>query len=519
MLMIYSKGYNMRRIVILLVTILVFSGCENFLDLTPKSEVLGDKLFQSEEGFEDALYGVYTALAQKELYGEKLSYYLPDMLAQYYVYENVGGYMELLLTFQYMNSNFTKRSMFDDIWKLMYENISHVNSVLTNLEGRENSLRYYNFYKGEALALRAFMHFQLLNAFAPAYREETVDYPAIPYCESYEPLVYPFRTVGAIYRKVIDELKEAEGLLQDEGSYLNLERVDRGDVSAFMTQRQFHMNLYAVQGLLARVYMMKNDLDSAVIYAEKVIESEKFEFANKTNMGYEYASCVSRSETIWAVYPQKNWTEAMKEHFDDEQDEPKPNVLLPLNGFYLYPGYYPEGMVPVDYGFRKLYEVPSTGGEMDYRINWFRQREGVSGKHARFYKIFRNAGTVRGTRGIHMMRISEMYLIMAEGLLKQGKLTEAQRYLDSYTQARGFVYRNVTLDMTLINKEYRKEFWGEGLTWFNMKRQNMSINSCLYYGMTYEGSDEVYVWPIPDDEFEYREGGREGVFPPVETEK
>ena len=37
--------------------------------------------------------------------------------------------------------------------------------------------------------------------------------------------------------------------------------------------------------------------------------------------------------------------------------------------------------------------------------------------------------------------------------------------------------------------------------------------------MTYEGSDEVYVWPIPDDEFEYREGGREGVFPPVETEK
>ena len=79
----------MRRIVILLVTILVFSGCENFLDLTPKSEVLGDKLFQSEEGFEDALYGVYTALAQKELYGEKLSYYLPDMLAQYYVYENV----------------------------------------------------------------------------------------------------------------------------------------------------------------------------------------------------------------------------------------------------------------------------------------------------------------------------------------------------------------------------------------------------------------------------------------------
>lgn len=39
----------MRRIVILLVTDLVFSGCENFLDLTPKSEVLGDKLFQPKK--------------------------------------------------------------------------------------------------------------------------------------------------------------------------------------------------------------------------------------------------------------------------------------------------------------------------------------------------------------------------------------------------------------------------------------------------------------------------------------
>ena len=36
------------------------------------------------------------------------------------------------------------------------------------------------------------------------------------------------------------------------------------------------MNLYAVQALLARVYWMKQDMDSAAIYAKKVIDSQKF---------------------------------------------------------------------------------------------------------------------------------------------------------------------------------------------------------------------------------------------------
>lgn len=36
----------------------------------------------------------------------------------------------------------------------------------------------------------------------------------------------------------------------------------------------------------------------------------------------------------------------------------------------------------------------------------------------------------------------------------------------------------------------------------------------MNYGMTFPGSDEVYVWPIPEDEFEFREGGKEGVYNP-----
>ena len=78
----------------------------------------------------------------------------------------------------------------------------------------------------------------------------------------------------------------------------------------------------------------------------------------------------------------------------------------------------------------------------------------------------------------------------------------------------------VTFNMDLINKEYRKEFYGEGREWFNRKRQGLPIYSAYYSLSTpYAATDERYVWLIPEDEFEYRNGGKEGVYPPVEDEK
>ena len=111
---------------------------------------------------------------------------------------------------------------------------------------------------------------------------------------------------------------------------------------------------------------------------------------------------------------------------------------------------------------------------------------------------------------------------MAEGLLKKGQMKEAREYFDTYTNARGFVlYENeATFDMDLINKEYRKEFFGEGREWFNRKRQSLPIYPA-YYSLEepYPASDEKYVWPIPEDEFEYRNGGKEGVYAPKTDEQ
>ena len=137
----------MRKYIGFLIVVFSFSACENFLDVKPEGEFLGDILFETSEGCEDALYGVYANLGSTSLYGKTLSYYLPDILASYYIAEGTSNTSYM---YQWSHYNYTgedsDRSVFDEVWTRMYENISYVNSVLFNLEGKENSFRYYNFF-------------------------------------------------------------------------------------------------------------------------------------------------------------------------------------------------------------------------------------------------------------------------------------------------------------------------------------------------------------------------------------
>ena len=48
---------------------LVFSSCENWLEASSSSNVEADKLFQTREGFHDALTGIYMNMGEIDAYG------------------------------------------------------------------------------------------------------------------------------------------------------------------------------------------------------------------------------------------------------------------------------------------------------------------------------------------------------------------------------------------------------------------------------------------------------------------
>ena len=60
------------------------TSCDNFLDVHPKGEIVGKDLLSERKGFENALYGVYASMRNDKAYGAYMTYYVMDVLAQYF---------------------------------------------------------------------------------------------------------------------------------------------------------------------------------------------------------------------------------------------------------------------------------------------------------------------------------------------------------------------------------------------------------------------------------------------------
>ena len=72
---------------------------------------------------------------------------------------------------------------------------------------------YYEVVKGEALALRAYMHFDLLRLFAP-YDFTAEAEPAIPYVREAVPAIAPQLTPAKFVELALADVDDALGLLK-----------------------------------------------------------------------------------------------------------------------------------------------------------------------------------------------------------------------------------------------------------------------------------------------------------------
>lgn len=473
----------MKKIINILfvaVAMLSTTSCDDFLDITPDGQVKRDELLSSAEGVEEALYGAYSQLRSGTLYGQELSYsYLEIMAQSMECYGNDA--ITALSNYDYKYS--TVEYMFEAVWTEMYKNISNVNSVLNSslIEGAD---KYpYTIYRGEALALRAFMHFDLMRI----YCEQITNNPeaeGVPYATEFSLNTPDFESLAKNYEHVIKDLKEAETLMADEEEYKN--------TSLFMTDRQIHLNLHAVRALLARVYLTMGDKENAAFYAQKVIEESGYRLNDKTDINGDLAGVLSQKETLFGVY---------------------------FSGFYEYvsaklqqtSSYY--SLDPRD-DIMDIYNEAADG--LDYRVNAYFTSVELGGSErirlSKFTDIYELQGITSSRPtdlilGINMIRIPEMYYICAEALLDTD-YDKALDYFDAVLESRGLQplanrKENNTLTQELINLDRYKEFIGEGQTFFNMKRQNLAIESADGT-KTFQPSNAIYVVPVPDVEYENR---------------
>ena len=455
------------------------TSCEGFLDITPDGQVKRDEMLATNEGVEDALYGVYAKLRNTTLYGQEMYFSSLEIMSQtLYCYGNTG----VTALGQYDYNNTSVKNVFAMVWNDMYNNISNVNSVL-NAPLVDGATAYpANIYKGEALALRAMMHFDLMRLFA---EQITVNPNAkgIPYATEFSLKTPDFETLAENYNHVLADLQEAEQLLADEGEYEN--------TTSFMSDRQIHLNLHAVRALMARVYLTKGDKDKALEYAEKVIAQSGRQLKTKTEVINDVAGVLSKKECLFGVYFSGFYTQVSA-----KLQQTVSYSSLDLRGDFME--MYEKGVSGLDFRTTAYFTSVDLGGTAKYRLSKFTD----------IYDLQNNA-SARPTdliQGINMIRLPEMYYIAAECLLDRD-YQKALDYFNAVVTNRGLDALSgageETLTQEVINTERYKEMIGEGQTFFNMKRQNLSIPS-YDNSVTYRPEDGIYVVPIPDSEYENR---------------
>lgn len=472
---------------------LLGSGCSDWLDVRPRNEMKEVDMYANEGGFKSALTGAYIQLADGNLYGRYASMYIPEMLAQHWaISTDQTSFIYNICAFNYTHTDV--ENTIELLWKKYYQCIVHLNNILSNLESTGVTFTNGNkeLIKGEALGLRGFLHLELLRLFGPIPGVDGVNnLQAIPYQEEMTKNPGKLQTItfGKVCEKIIRDLNAAEEALSKDpilfssNMQLNSPTLswDGKPQDEWQFFRQVRFNYYAVKGAKARFYHWIGDKENAVKNAKVIIEAENEDgsakFGLTTEMTYASAATanlVMKSEHMFGVHNPKHQS-IVQPLFKDELASLTQTVTN-INSAY------ESNLHPDDIRNKAKRYWEEQTYQNSKKVNHFRKYTG--------------SDTYKALNVVPLLRLSEMYLIMVEDL----PLAGIGEYFKTYRIARNL---DISLDNSLqteqdvldrMEKEYRKEFFGEGQMWFFYKKHDFKT-------FTWPRSKTVpvgaYVLPIP----------------------
>ena len=469
--------YRLRVVCAVMLALFCTTSCNDWLEVKPKTEEEADKLFSTLDGFKSALAGVYIGMSQTELYGREMTFGMVGVLGQEWgsgsdLGNQYSAYSYLL---NYNYEQVVSKALIDAVWNKMYEGIANVNTLIQYSDLKREVLGdYYGVVRGEALALRAYMHFDLLRLFAP-YDFSAEAKVAIPYVLEAKPAIAPQLTPTKFVEYALKDVEAALELLKSD-PILTGEDVSGVD-NGYLANRNFHLNYYAVLGLKARIWLYAKDVTAAYGAANEVILAQQqkglFPWVKTADITTTEANLRDRtfsSEHLFAFNTTK-LEEYIKGYFRE--------ASLPLM----------ERLMPGE-----LYEAD------DYRTALYETYSGFANVLTKFWQMdkayVQGQGYVTPKRNrMPAIRIAEMYYIAAEAL-KESNIGEALEMLNTLRVHRGLMkLENLDKDQLQeeLGREYYREFIGEGQVFFYHKRMNTSIIAT---------ANAVYVLPMPDDEID-----------------
>lgn len=463
----------------------VLSGCNNWLDVKPETEMTQDEMYAEQQGFQDVLTGAYLNMKAPSAYGKSLMYGTVEYLAQHWDY-HTGDWTEEVSQFNYRNK--MVQDEFSVIYSQLYKVIVSVNVLLEEIDGKRDVFEegMYEIIKGEALAMRAYCHLDVLRLFGPM-PSKTNGGRILPYVRTVSLNLHEHLTYAEFTKRLEEDLLLAEDLLKDTDPIIAEVDAERNKLSvaaeSFLTKRQIRFNYYAVKATEARFYLWLGgveNLEKAYTCAMEVINAQNSKgtalFTLGSSKDFPTGDFSFSSEHILAIYDY-NLEETAKSDFTVESPYNKKKDVLS-------PDLYPSGTTDI----RRISlweEYTANNGSKSYTIKKYLQDAGAMSR-------------VEKVNQLPLIRLSEMYFIAMES----GTLAEANELYEAFCRTRDIPvieFRDEMQIRDVLTTEYNKEFYGEGQAFYAYKR--MAVENILW--ALFPGDEESYVIPLPLGEINY----------------
>lgn len=440
-----------KKYVLVLFVLAIGTSCTK-LDFKPTDTIPPDQAFRNVNDINLGLLGAYALVDYSMI---SLSTITSDE-ATFPVENSVGN--NDAFRWLYNSGSGSVTSLYYDYYKA----IDRVNRTIEGMDlltFTGNDIATANRYRGELLALRAYLHFELLRAYAEAYRPGAM---GVTYMRKSQ-LGYPARdNFEVVIAAANEDLVAAKALIP--AAFNDKTRVTK----------------LAVSAMQARIALYAKNWGDAITYATEVINASPL--ASKTQFPGIWKDA-NDDEVIWKLKRVGTTDSNLGGLFYRQTG----GIVLYAPAFKLIAAY--DQANDLRYPAYIKFDATRTGTKSKYLVNKY-----IGGT------------TTPGLTDVKMFRTGEMYLIRAEA--EAESTGDAAGDLNKLRAARINGYADVTFAgktalIEAIYTERYKELALEGHRFFDLKRRNLAIERLATDAagagseLTLSPTQAQYALPIP----------------------
>jgi hypothetical protein len=433
-----------------------FSCEKTYLDTTPTASIDAGSAYATTKNAAAAVNGIYRSFIVRYLSSQGHSGH-PAMMI---ILDHMGEDMVLGTTAASWHVGETRwtahrsdvNTMVQFPYEMYYRIIGNANIGIANIDKAVGPAADRNSLKGEALALRAFGYFNLVQLYGKRYEAR-----AKPNTQLGVPLVLEPTTEGKARNTVEEVYAQINKDLADAALLLTSARLNKS-----------HINLNVVRGLQARAALVQQDWANAAKFAAEARAGYLPMNATQYVDGFQD---IANSEWMWGF-----------DHLEDQTEY--------FGGYHSYISCNYNSTVIRTYPKvinNLLYkQIPSSDVRSKMWVETPTAANSIvppGGVRPKFLnQKFRLPGTpsTSAMGDVPYMRAAEMYLIEAEAKARLNDAAGASKALFDLIKTRDANYVQSTKSGDALIEEIlthrRIELWGEGHRFLDLKRTNAALN-------------------------------------------